>query len=323
MVFEYDIEKIFTDRSDPVCIFTLIDWIVRKIERCTMGRPKKYNTPYTGDKQQMEAAFQEYVSCVADCFGEPYDDRNFKDEKRDTVSLRSVCEEFSISIPKARKLLITAGVYSTEQSRRVAELSAEGKNVAEMMTLTGLSRSSVSSYVPYQRFSYNMDECSRHAEDSRKYRERQRAVGKLQERIKNGAEEILENGILTAEELDEALWQCVIAYQNYPFHTPSGLPFSYNVKQGNDEYGGELVVSRKEESETLTRSSILLAFHKVLEGIKTEEVKNKDGVLATTFILPEFKEPKAIGQILYSLLWKWGLIQVPEKVEDKLKGKRK
>lgn len=311
MVFEYDIEKIFTDRSDPVCIFTLIDWIVRKIERCTMGRPKKYNTPYTGDKQQMEAAFQEYVSCVADCFGEPYDDRNFKDEKRDTVSLRSVCEEFGISIPKARKLLITAGVYSTEQSRRVAELSAEGKNAAEMMTLTGLSRSSVSSYVPYQRFSYNMDECSRHAEDSRKYRERQRAVGELRERIK------------TAEELDEALWQCVIAYQNYPFHIPSGLPFSYNVKQGNDEYGGELVVSRKEESETLTRSSILLAFHKVLEGIKTEEVKNKDGVLATTFILPEFMEPKAIGQILYSLFWKWGLIQVPEKVEDKLKGKRK
>lgn len=286
-----------------------------------MGRPKKYNTPYTGDKQQMEAAFQEYVSCVADCFGEPYDDTE-KWEDRE-ISLRSVCEEFSISIPKARKLLITAGVYSTEQSRRVAELSTEGKSVAEMMTLTGLSRSSVSSYLPYQRSSYNMDECSRHAEDSRKYRERQRAVGEFQERIKNGAEEILENGILTAEELDEALWQCVIAYQNYPFHTPSGLPFSYNVKQGNDEYGGELVVSRKEESETLTGSSILLAFHKVLEGIKTEEVKNKDGVLATTFILPEFKEPKAIGQLLYSLFWKWGLIQVPEKVEDKLKGKRK
>lgn len=89
-----------------------------------MGRPRKHDTPYTGDKKQIDVVFREYLSCVADCFGEPYDDRNYNDDKFDTPSLRSVCDEFSISIPKARKLLITAGVYSTEKSRMVTALSA-------------------------------------------------------------------------------------------------------------------------------------------------------------------------------------------------------
>jgi len=151
------------------------------------GRPIKYETPYAGDKKQMEAVFQEYLSCVADSFGEPYDDRNYDETagKRDAPSLRSVCDEFNISIPKARKLLITAGVYSTEKSRMVAELSGQGKSEKEIMLCTGLSRSSVSSYLPYKKFSYNMAECSRHARDSRKYRERRKAVEELRKKMKD------------------------------------------------------------------------------------------------------------------------------------------
>jgi hypothetical protein len=140
----------------------------------------QHNTPYTGDTLQQKAVFEEYLDCVADCFGEPYDDRENRTD--DAPSLRPVCDEFSISIPKARKLLITAGVYSTEQSRRVADLAAQGKSIEEIGLLTGLKRSSVSSYLPYKKYSYKMNEMSdtaelsRHAEDSRKYRERKKAV---------------------------------------------------------------------------------------------------------------------------------------------------
>lgn len=40
-------------------------------------------------------------------------------------------------------------------------------------------------------------------------------------------------------------------------------------------------------------------------------------------ILPEYKGPKAIGQIfgisyIYSIFWKFGLIRVPAKVQEKL-----
>lgn len=124
---------------------------------------------------------------------------------------------------------------------------------------------------------------------------------------------------LTKDELDTTLWQCVIAFQHYPFHTTSGFPFSYTVKKKrNGEYSGELVVSRKEDSKTLTKSSVMLAFHKVLEARNPADVS----------VSPEYKGPKAIGQIfgisyVYSLFWKWGLIRVPEKVEEKLRGGRK
>jgi hypothetical protein len=71
----------------------------------------------------------------------------------------------------------------------------------------------------------------------------------------------------------------------------------------------------------------MLAFHKVLESITTEEVADLDGKMQTILVPPEFKGPKAIGQIfgisyVYSMFWKWGLITVPQKVEEKLRGKR-
>jgi hypothetical protein len=194
----------------------------------------------------------------------------------------------------------------------VAEFAAQGKSLTEIMSLTGLSRSSVNAYLPYTKIPYNLAETSRHAEDSRRYRARKKAITELLDCI---------IGNLDA---DTALWQTVIAYQNYPFYTSSGLPFSYTVKcKKNGDYSGELLVSRKEGSKTLTKSSVMLAFHKVLEGLSivdTEHGTNK--ALAPA----EYKGPKAIGQIfgisyVYSMFWKWGLIAVPQKVEEKLCGK--
>lgn len=139
------------------------------------------------------------------------------------------------------------------------------------------------------------------------------------------AVEVLHNRIKTGENAEDALWQAVIAYQDYPFYTSSGLPFFYTVRhKKNGEYSGELIVSRKEESKTLTRSSVLFAFRKVLGEIKTADIRGRDGSLTADLVLPEYKGPKAIGQIfgisyVYSLFWKLGLIAVPEKVEVKLK----
>jgi hypothetical protein len=115
------------------------------------------------------------------------------------------------------------------------------------------------------------------------------------------------------DELDEALWQAVVAYQNYELYTKSGLMFSYIIRcKRNGEYSGELIVSRKEESKTLTKSSIMFAFHKVLSDMKDNTTP------------PEYKGPKAIGQIfgisyIYSLFGKLGIIKVPNKLEEKKK----
>lgn len=126
----------------------------------------------------------------------------------------------------------------------------------------------------------------------------------------------LHRGIIedkTQEELDALLWEAVLAYQGQPLHTLSGLEFSYTVKhKKNGEYSGELLVSRKETRKTLTRSSVLLAFHKVLEAT---EVISEGG--EASFQLPTYRGPKAIGQIfgisyIFSLFLEFGLIRVSE-----------
>lgn len=146
-----------------------------------------------------------------------------------------------------------------------------------------------------------------------------------QERKRTIAE--LHIGILTeSKDVDGLSWEAVLAFQDYPLRTVSGLPFSYRIKRKkNGEYSGEILVSRKEGSKTLTKSPVLLAFHTVLKRIETMppscgQESGKDILEA-----PEYSGPKAIGQIfgisyIYSLFWLLGLIKVPEKIGDRLSG---
>lgn len=139
--------------------------------------------------------------------------------------------------------------------------------------------------------------------------------------------EQLHRGIVEKEKpesLDMLLWEAILAYQNQTFYTLSGLEFSYTVKhKKNGEYSGELLVSRKETSKTLTRSSVLLAFHKVLDQI---EIKENNGNIY--MLLPEYSGPKAIGQIfgisyIFSLFLEFGLIRTAEKDKiDKAKAEK-
>ncbi len=134
------------------------------------------------------------------------------------------------------------------------------------------------------------------------------------EQLHRGIEEKEKQG-----SLDMLLWETILEYQNQTFYTLSGLEFSYTVKhKKNGEYSGELLVSRKETSKTLTRSSVMLAFHKVIEATQIRDTNGQ-----AEMILPEYKGPKAIGQIfgisyVYSIFWQFGLIRVPESVQEKL-----
>ena len=116
------------------------------------------------------------------------------------------------------------------------------------------------------------------------------------------------------EELEGLLWAGVLAYQNQTFYTLSGLEFSYTVKhKKNGDYSGELLISRKETSKTLTRSSVMLAFHKVLAEMKFKEING-----AAYLHPPEYRGPKSIGQIfgisyIFSMFQEFGLIRTNEK----------
>ena len=112
---------------------------------------------------------------------------------------------------------------------------------------------------------------------------------------------------------EESLWEIVIAYQNTLFYTASGLPFTYTIKIGKKgQLTKELIIDRREQSKTLTWSSIRVAFEKVMR----DKAAGKGNY---------YDRPKAIGDIrgvsyAYSMFWRFGIIEVPEAVAEKMKG---
>lgn len=119
-------------------------------------------------------------------------------------------------------------------------------------------------------------------------RERKEAVERLQKEVNT-----------------DLLWNAIIAFQNYPFHTYSGLPFSYTMKVGrNGEFNKELLINRRDKSKSLTWSSIVIALDKALN--------QKGNIIG---------RPKEIGDIrgisyIYPIFYRLGLIDVPEHIAD-------
>lgn len=74
------------------------------------------------------------------------------------------------------------------------------------------------------------------------------AVGQFLERIPD----------MTKEEAENALWDILMSMQGQTFYTSKGLEFSYQIKRRrNGTLGGELLVTRKENSKTITNPRYL------------------------------------------------------------------
>ena len=124
---------------------------------------------------------QELLNQMADAFGEPYDDRNCMSEHK--PSLREIAEQFDISPIRMRKLLISAGVYSTEMSREIAKYIADGLSIDAIQHKMHLSRASVHSYIPYSKTVYKLPERSTNADRTVLYRKRNNMVNVFQEKL--------------------------------------------------------------------------------------------------------------------------------------------
>lgn len=213
------------------------------------------------------------------------------------MSLQAIADALSLNPIKARKLLITAGVYKSDTAKLVQqtfntlrETQSYSAAVTSTMSALQLSRPSVTSYLPYEKGVYFPEEAeaaniSAGAERQRHYR----AVV-----------------VLKKDPCEENLWKCVVAFRGYKFKTMSGLPFTYTLKKGReDEFTKELWIDRREDSKSLAWSSVLLAYHNI--G-KIGEVVDR---------------PKALGDIrgvsyIYGLFYRFGLIDVPDEVKEKM-----
>lgn len=217
-----------------------------------------------------------------------------------TGELKLTAAEFALSPIKIRKLLITAQekgfiseIYTNEIYEEVLSLYAAGKPLETIQEITGLGKSSINGYQPYLKYPYKPDELSTNADRTALYRRRKEVVHNLVD-------------ILSKEKL----WEAIIAFQNYPFHTASGLAFSYTVKVGRDgTYNKELIVDRRADSKSLAWSSIRMAFDNALE------LRGKI-----------IKRPKMLGDIrgisyVYPMLYRFGIIEVPTEIANQMIGK--
>lgn len=229
-----------------------------------------------------EALMQELVDTAAEIY-------------REKGEIKATALELSLPPGKVKKLLITGNVLSYPETKQIQDFMRQGKTMAEIQYMMGLSYSTLHTYLPYTKVIYKMSEISQNAERVKTYKARKSAVDTLM-----------------AAPTEGHLWDCIVAFQNYTFHTVSGLPFSYTLKKGrNGEYTKELFIDRREKSKSLVWSSIKIAFNKALE---------KSGTV--------FTQPKELADVrgvsyTFSLLWRFGIITVPENLGRKLKGNRK
>ena len=113
---------------------------------------------------------------------------------------------------------------------------------------------------------------------------------------------------LRTEPTEEHLWEVVLLYQKMKFKTYSGLPFSYEVRKGrNGQYTKELWIDRREKSKSLAWSSVRLAFNNIREmGAVVDRPKSLGDIRGVTYI--------------YGMFYRFGLIDVPDDVKEKMKS---
>ena len=211
---------------------------------------------------------QEFMASVADAFGS-YDDR----EDKTFPGLNAVAAEFGITALKARKLLITAGVYSTHLSRMIMELHTSGTGIDQIMKITGLSRASVHSYLPYTKIPYKLEELSANSERIRLYRERKQKCEEFRSSLPALARQ-------SKQEQEAALWKLLLYLQGCVFLTAKGLKFTYKIK------GGEMFVNRKAKS--ITQATVFMAFRKVMELGGVVAGPKKLGTFGASYLYPIF-----------------------------------
>ena len=231
--------------------------------------------------------------------------KNLKDQMDAAValyeedcSLQSIADVLNLNPIKVRKLLITAGVYESEVAEKVQDTFERYRktqdyktSILSTATVLGLSKASVTSYLPYKKGVYfpsttSTEKISIVAERQRRYR----ATKKLR-----------------AVPTEEHLWEVVLLYSGVRFKTYSGLPFTYEIRKGrNGQYTKELWIDRRENSKSLAWSSVLLALNNIKE------------------VGAVVDRPKALGDIrgvtyIYGMLYRFGLIDMPDKVNGKMK----
>ena len=240
-----------------------------------------------------EGSMEELIARAVEAAKAPFT----TDRKAELPSLRSVAEELGTTVIRTRKLLITAGYFTSPTASTVQRLKAEGKTIKEIGAALRLKPAAVYGYLPYDNLAYNLPETTSNADRHKRYR----ATKKLREAIDT------DNTV----KISAALWRCVIIFEGYPFSTlgrgaRSGVEYTYQVSHtpsaGGQHYDGYsipgygneiwLTVNGEKKERSISRSSVELGFQKYLEVLEKEGTVSgpkKLGVFGASYLLPLFQ----------------------------------
>ena len=113
-----------------------------------------------------ERSMEELIARAVEAAKAPF----MSDRKAELPSLRSVAEELGTTVIRTRKLLITAGYFSSPTATSVQHLKMEGKTIEEIGAALRLKPAAVYGYLPYENLAYNLPETTSNADRHKRYR---------------------------------------------------------------------------------------------------------------------------------------------------------
>lgn len=214
-------------------------------KKAPRGRPKKK------PDYDREEEIQKLILQAVTLFEEPQDDR--EERSPDAPSVQAVAETMNTSWIRVRKLLITAGYFSTEQTRQVQALFEQGMDVEQIGKRLDLSRQAVHSMLPYSKGAYYLSEAAQRTENSRVFRKRVKACEKLK---------------IHEDDVDgcKYLWETIQAFEQYPFQIREKQRIKYTIDCD------QLCVNKK----TYCRQELEEAFHRIRDTIRTNGYVTKE-----------------------------------------------
>lgn len=93
-----------------------------------------------------------------------------------TQSLRKTSAECGVSIQIARRILASAGIYTSDLTETINRMHRDGKSVEEIALHLGIRPKSVALHLPYIRSSYVVGEKSKNARNIAKWRAKNQSV---------------------------------------------------------------------------------------------------------------------------------------------------
>lgn len=119
-------------------------------------------------------------------------------------------------------------------------------------------------------------------------------MDKMDEKREQERENILKK--LHEDGAEETLWDAIVLFEGYPFHTVKNLEFQYTVS------GGEIFIDRKQKSKSITKSTVLMAY------------ANARRLMAETGFVKGPKKLETFGaSYLYPMFIHFGIIQTKER----------